>query len=197
MKKLIATFLLFAVIFIAYSQSNFRIDSEKFYDDGTRIVYLTLNRTLTVYEKEIFGNELVKDFKVNNFSFYDKDNGAKFMLNTSDDFEIGLIDKIINNIFNVEKDKSHIDLEYYENKSFVKSEIENGFYKVSFFVEGAAKKELMNQIYDVLKNSNLFTSISVYENFEIFLESYNPILPKDVQNLLSKYNVFISKVFVK
>ncbi|MFQ3579512.1 MAG: hypothetical protein SNJ71_05165 [Bacteroidales bacterium] len=193
MKSFLLTILALAVFYTAFPQSNFRIDSEKFYDDGTRIAYLTLNRTLTEYEKEIFGNELVKDYKVNNFSFYDTENGDKLMLNTSDDFEIGFID----NIFNIGKDKNHIDLEYYDNKSFVKSEFENGFYKVSFMVEGAAKKELINQIYDVLKNSNLFTSISVYENFEIFLESYNPILPKDVQNSLSKYNVFISKEFVK
>jgi hypothetical protein len=53
------------------------------------------------------------------------------------------------------------------------------------------------QIYDILKNSNTFTSISIHDNFEIFLESYNPILPKDVQKLLAKYNVFISKEFVK
>lgn len=197
MKSFLLTIFALAVLNTAFSQSNFRIDSEKFYDDGSRIVYLTFNRTLTEFEKKIFGNEIVKDFKVNNFSFYDPNNGAKLMLNTSDDFDIGFIDKIIYNIFNDYKDKNNIDLEYYDNKSFVKSYFENGYYKVSFFVEEFPRKELITQIYEVLKASNAFTSIAVYDNFEIFLESNNPILPRDVQNLLYIYNVVISKEFVK
>ncbi|HOK39262.1 MAG TPA: hypothetical protein P5538_09905 [Bacteroidales bacterium] len=197
MKSFILTVFLIAVFFTAYSQSNFRIDSEKFYDDGSRIIYITLDKTLTDFEKEILENELLKNFKVNNFSFYDSQNSDKIMLNTSDDFEIELIDKIINKIFNVEKDKNINDLNFYDNKVFIKSEFENNNYKVSFFVENASEKELIMQIYDILKNSNTFTSISIHDNFEIFLESYNPILPKDVQKLLAKYNVFISKEFVK
>jgi hypothetical protein len=132
MKSFILTVFLIAVFFTAYSQSNFRIDSEKFYDDGSRIIYITLDKTLTDFEKEILENELLKNFKVK-FFILRFSHSDKIMLNTSDDFEIELIDKIINKIFNVEKDKNINDLNFYDNKVFIKSEFENNNYKVSFF----------------------------------------------------------------
>lgn len=193
MKKLFILFIAIVVAVMAHGQiRSFSIDASKNYENNTYTSYITLQGEIDSDMAEIITAELKLNSDIQKFSFYDKSNLLKCMVTANQAISETMLVDMINDIFD---NQSKILLS--EKREFLKSEVSNDVYKVSFLIDGLYNSELSNKICDDFKATSLFVDILITNESICELKSMVSIDFDLVEQIIISNGVTINKDYLK
>lgn len=209
--SLLLLFMMFHAIVMFSQVESYTVDASKTYENKTQINYLTLSGNLDDESREHIQLYMDKHPDVLKFSFYSPGNKMKcmFKINMSLDNDIMLAlmnDAIYNlqeskvNISEDEEIKEEIETgEFIEESQriFVDSFFINGFYKVSFKLDGISNEDLMQEISLVFKNSDIISDVNLVSASKWELYSKTPLNPSDIEEIIQQWGLTINSEYIK
>lgn len=189
MKRIfLLTIIVLSVIGVHAQIKSFEIAASKVYDNNTRTSYLVLSGDIDEEYAQIVAKELESNEGIQKFSFYDSSDLMKCMFTSDMSVTEAMVVDMINDVFY----RNYVERQV-SGKEFVKSYYENGQYMVSFKFTEIVNDDMQKEIYAGLKDTGIFTNITIEDNSYCELYSASPIEFDFVSGVIQEWEVEISE----